>query len=191
MNTFDFDKTLFYPDSSFTFAMWYYRRHPLVALICLPLTLFWGILYKLKLAGKEELKEHIYFYLRFVKDIDGEVRKFWWLYGGRIAKWYLDIRQSDDVVISASPEFFLQPIADTLGFTLIATRMDKHTGKITGLNCERGEKIRRFLEVFPEGHSECFYSDSMKDAPMAEFSDRAYMIVNKGQTPVPWPKSGA
>ena len=34
---------------------------------------------------------------------------------------------------------------------------------------------------------ENFYSDSLTDTPLAKLADKAYLIVDKGQTPVPWP----
>lgn len=36
MNVYDFDKTIFYPDSSVTFVKWEMKRHPLIFLRCLP-----------------------------------------------------------------------------------------------------------------------------------------------------------
>ena len=76
-----------------------------------------------------------------------------------------------------------------LGVGLIATPMDKHTGKILGENCHDTEKVRRFQEQYPGEHTECFYSDSLSDTPMAELADRAF-LVTKGKLS-PWPgKSG-
>ena len=66
--------------------------------------------------------------------------------------------------------------------------MDKHTAKIDGLNCHGKEKVRRFYKEFPEDTVvENFYSDSLTDTPLAKLADKAYLIVDKGQTPVPWP----
>ena len=79
-------------------------------------------------------------------------------------------------------------MTDRLGIRLIATNMDKHTAKIDGLNCHSDEKVRRFYKEFPEDTVvENFYSDSLSDTPLAKLADKAYLIVDKGQTPVPWP----
>ena len=63
--------------------------------------------------------------------------------------------------------------------------MDKKTGKIIGNNCHDKEKVRRFYERFPDGHTENFYSDSLSDTPMAEIADNAF-LVKKGVLS-PWP----
>ena len=60
MNTYDFDKTIFYPDSSVTFVRWYMRRHPFALLCWLPRMAVIGLAYLLKLIPKEKLKENIF-----------------------------------------------------------------------------------------------------------------------------------
>lgn len=45
MNTYDFDKTIFYPDSSVTFVRWYMRRHPFALLCWLPRMAVIGLAY--------------------------------------------------------------------------------------------------------------------------------------------------
>ena len=79
-------------------------------------------------------------------------------------------------------------MTDRLGIELIASPMDKHTAKMHGKNCFGEEKVRRFYEAHPGAVTEAFYSDSLSDAPMARIAQRAYLIVDKGQTPVPWPE---
>ena len=54
MNVYDFDKTIFYPDSSVTFVKWEMKRHPLIFLRCLPVALWHGLLYLLKIMSKEQ-----------------------------------------------------------------------------------------------------------------------------------------
>ena len=58
MNTYDFDKTIFYPDSSVTFVRWYMRRHPFALLCWLPRMAVIGLAYLLNLIPKEKLKEN-------------------------------------------------------------------------------------------------------------------------------------
>lgn len=187
MNTYDFDKTIFYPDSSATFVKWSLRRHPLLLLIWAPGAALYGLLYVLKLTGKEKLKEHLFSFIRHLTDIDAELELFWDEHQSQIGKWYLEQKKPDDLVISASPEFVVKPMTDRLGVRLMGTPMDKRTAKISGKNCYGDEKVRRFYEAYPNGHTEAFYSDSLSDAPMAEIADKAFLIINEGQTPVPWP----
>ena len=159
----------------------------MLLIMWLPGAVLYGILYALKLTGKERLKEHLFSFIRHLPDVDAELEQFWDEHNGQIGKWYLDRKKPDDLVISASPEFVVKPMTARLGITLIGTPMDKPTAKINGKNCWGSEKVRRFYEAFPNGHTEAFYSDSMSDTPMAEIADSAYLIINKGQTPVPWP----
>lgn len=188
MNTFDFDKTIFYPDSSATFIRWYLHKHPLKLLWWVPKTLAAYLLFKLHIIPKEKFKSCGFSFIRKIDDIDALMNEFWDEHEGRIAKWYLDIRRPDDLIISASPEFVVKPMADRLGVELIATPMDKRTAYLEpGKNCYGEEKVRKFYELHPDTVTEAFYSDSFSDAPMARIAQSAYLIVNKGQTPVPWP----
>ena len=94
-------------------------------------------------------------------------------------------KREDDLIISASPEFLLRPIADSLGVRLIATPMDRHTGKILGKNCHDYEKTTRYYAAFPTKKPERFYSDSLSDTPMARLAKEAF-LVHKGEI-APWP----
>ena len=90
------------------------------------------------------------------------------------------------MIISASPEFLLQPMTDRLGVRLIATRMNPYSGQIKGRNCHDEEKVRRFLELYPADSIDCFYSDSLCDSPMAALAKKAF-LVDDGEL-YPWPE---
>ena len=123
--------------------------------------------------------------------MDGIVEDFWEEEFERgIADWYLRQKQPDDLIISASPEFLVRPAAERLGVRLIATRMDRHTGRILGKNCRDHEKVTRFLREYPGETVDEFYSDSLSDAPMAKLADRAFIAIGRDD-PVPWPDMGA
>ena len=185
MNAYDFDKTIFNPDSSYLFTMYCIGKHPVAVIKNLPFLIFRGLKYLFKKTDFKSLKESSFGFLRFVKDIDRDVEDFWLKRRSRIEPWYLKQKKSDDIIISASPEFMLRPVADYLGVELIATRMDKKTGKISGKNCHDAEKVIRLHEIHPEAAVDNFYSDSLADTPMAEIADKAF-IVNKDNLK-PWP----
>ena len=185
MNTYDFDKTIFYPDSSYCFYLYCLRHYPGAMVKTLPRSVVSGLRYAAGKGNAKALEEQLFSFLPKLPDVDGAVKDFWDENRQRLAKWYLRQKRGDDVIISASPEFLLRPICDELGVRLIGTRMDKHTGKISGENCHDKEKVRRFYECYPDGHSDEFYSDSMSDLPMAEISDRAFML--KKHVISPWP----
>ena len=189
MNTYDFDQTIYEPDSSFSFFLYCMKKYPAAVLRTMPKTFALAAAYALRKIGTKRLKEQLFSFLRYIPDVDAAVADFWDEHRSGIGQWYLDQKKEDDVIISASPYFLLRPIAKELGVGLIATPMDKHTGKILGENCHDTEKVRRFREQYPLAHTECFYSDSLSDTPMAELADRAF-LVSKGKLS-PWPgKSG-
>ena len=186
MNTYDFDKTIFYPDSSACFYRYCLRRYPAAVLKTAPKSIAMGLRYRFGKINARELKQQLFSFLPVLPDIDAAVADFWSRNEFRLADWYLKQKRSDDLIISASPRFLLAPICDKLGVELIATEMDRHTGIILGENCHDTAKVRRFYERDPEGHTEAFYSDSLSDSPMAEIADRAF-LVKKGKLR-PWPE---
>ncbi len=185
MNVFDFDKTIYDGDSTADFFRFCLRRQPGLSRF-LP-RIVWGFsLYFLGVWDKTRAKQNFYRFLRAVPDVDGCVSAFWESYLCRIKSWYPAMQRGDDVIISASPEFLLAPACRRLGIPVcMASRVDRHTGAYTGVNCHGEEKVRRFYERFPEGRIEAFYSDSLSDAPLARLADRACLV--RGDALLPWP----
>ena len=136
---------------------------------------------------KTKFKQRFYKFFTSVKDIDKTVEEFWAEHKKNIKPFYADTQKEDDVIISASPYFLLEPIIKELGIKhLMASNVDRYTGVYDGINCHGKEKVRRFYEVFPEGEIDDFYSDSLSDSPLAEISKRAYLV--KDFDLLPWPE---
>ncbi len=186
MNVYDFDKTVFYPDSSCCFFLFCLRHYPRAVLHALPSAGATGARWLLKSAETKELKEKLFSFLPYLDNVDQIVHDFWEKYRSHIAPWYLNQRRDDDLIISASPDFLLRPVANELGVGLIATQMDRYTGRILGNNCHDVEKICRFLKEYPDGRVDAFYSDSLSDSPMAWFASEAW-LVEDGKDLCPWP----
>ena len=185
MNTYDFDQTIYEPDSSYSFYLFCLKNYPSAVLRTLPKTLAFAAAYGLKRIKTKRLKEQLFSFLRYLPDVDAAVADVWDEHRSGIGQWYLDQKKEDDVIISASPYFLLRPVARELGVGLIATPMAKHTGKIQGENCHDREKVRRFYEQFPGAVTEAFYSDSLSDSPMAEIAREAYLVEK--EIVKPWP----
>ena len=185
MNVYDFDKTIFYPDSSVTFLRYLFRRNHM-AFVNNAEEIALGIWESIKSGDPTRLKEAVFSVIAYIPDIDSQVEQFWEDNFKRLQGWYLKQRNSGDVVVSAGPEFLLKPLADMLGFELIATPMDKYTGRITGINNKGEEKVRRFKEKFGDTVIDEFYSDSLSDMPMAKISRKAFMVKNGSISK--WPK---
>jgi len=73
--------------------------------------------------------------------------------------------------------------AQKLGVRLLASRVDKHTGKTDGENCHGAEKVRRLHEAYPNVEIAEFYSDSRSDSPLAELAEHAYLVHGQARTP--------
>lgn len=186
MNVYDFDQTVFQPDSSYCFVMYCLRHYPRAVLHCLPGVSYTGIQALRKQAETKELKEQVFSFLPRLDDVQRIVEEFWNAHRQNLEPWYLAQKREDDLIVSASPDFLLRPICEELGVSLIATPMNPYTGKIHGLNCHDEEKVRRFRLEVREGHIENFYSDSLSDSPLAKLADRAW-LVKKGKLS-PWPE---
>ncbi len=185
MNVYDFDQTIFEPDSSYAFVLYCLRHYPRAVSRALPRAGLMGALRLLKLRDTRALKEEVFSFLPLLDDVDRIVEEFWAENISGVSAWYLAQKQEDDLILSASPAFLLQPVADWLGVRLIATPMDKHTGKIIGKNCHDYEKVTRFYAAFPNVRPARFYSDSLSDAPMARIAEEAF-LVKHGEC-LPWP----
>lgn len=183
MNVYDFDNTIYDGDSTVDFYLFCLKRHKKI-LLCLPsLLCAFVTYYVLKIGTKTQFKEKMYRFLRHC-DTDRDVADFWDKYKKNIKSFYIAQKKVDDVIISASPQFLLQPLGDELGYTVIASKVDKHSGKYDGKNCYYDEKVRRFTESFPNGHIDNFYSDHYSDEPLAKISDRAFIV--DGEKIIPW-----
>ncbi|MCI8932891.1 MAG: phosphoserine phosphatase [Clostridiaceae bacterium] len=181
---YDFDKTVYQGDSSTHFTLWCLARYPKTWLR-LPEMGWYSLLFALKLCPKTRFKSHLFSYLRHVPAIDQAVEAFWREKSKRLKSWYLAKDHSRDVIVSASPEFLLEPICRQLQvFQLIGTRMDKTAGKITGENCWGAEKVKRLKAWRPDCRLLEFYSDSRSDDPLAQLADQAFLVT--GDQLQPW-----
>ena len=84
------------------------------------------------------------------------------------------------VVVSASPENWLQHWTRPNGLLLIGTLLQvsdgRMTGRIEGKNCHGTEKVRRIREKYPAEHTEIIaaYGDTKGDLPMLEMAQKRH-----------------
>ncbi len=180
MNVYDFDRTLFPGDSSIHFWAFAKNKYPKI-LIHSPGSILKLFFYNLNMCNWAQLMEKFFKFLNFVPNPEKTIEEFWDANENKIFPWYDEVKKEDDVIISASPEFLIEPIAKRLGVRCIATDMDISTYKINGVDCSGEEKLRRFLVEYPNEEIECFYSDSYNDTPLARYAKKAYMITKKGE----------
>ena len=179
INAYDFDGTIYDGDSSVDFYFFCLKKNKKV-LKQLPIQLFGAILYLFRIIDKTSFKEKVFSFLKQIDNVDSYVEEFWKTHKKNIYPWYLKQKKETDVIISASPEFLLKPLEKKFKFEVIASKVDKKTGKFLRKNCHDYEKITRYEEKSSKKIKK-FYSDSIKsDRPMLEYADEAYLI-KKGQ----------
>lgn len=181
MKVYDFDGTIYKDDSTKKFYFFCLRRN-LVVLKALPTQISAIIKYLLGRLSKEEAKEKVYTFLRYLDNPDDLAIQFWDKEKNRIAKWYLQSKEESDVIISASPEFLLKPIVEILGCFLIASKVDADNGKLLSKNCFGEEKVIRFKMIYGNKQIEEFYTDSESDLPLAMLAQKAYLVKKEKVT---------
>ena len=186
MNIYDFDGTLYAGDSTVDFLKYSFKKHPALLRFLPAMGIAALKHYGFHCIDKTAMKET--FYRLFTGfDAEAELEEFWDIQQKNISPWYPGKQQKeDDIIISASPEFLLQPICRRLGIRhLMASRVDSRTGKYTGKNCHGPDKVLRLREELGISHCDRFYSDALSDQPMAEIADSAYLVKKDG-TIVDW-----
>lgn len=184
MNAYDFDKTIYKNDSSTDFLIFCIFRHP-KALSRVPSIITGYVKYFiLKKGRKEDFKEKAFSVVKYC-DLEKDIADFWRKNKKKIKDFYLKQKKEDDVIISASPRFLLEPMCNALGIKhLICTEVDSKSGKFSSPNCWGDEKVVRFKKEFNDAQVEEFYSDSLSDTPMAELANAAFLV--KGERLLPW-----
>ncbi len=184
INVYDFDNTIYRGDSSFDFFRHCAAKYPRVLLCAVgSLPRFLGM--ALGLTEKTRAKERFYRYLRHVPEVTEEVDRFWLTHDKNLKDWYFAQKKTDDLVISASPVFLLEPLMRRLNLRFIASRVDPKTGLYDGANCHGEEKVRRMRELYPDVQIDLFYSDSLNDTPLARIAQEAFMVKGDERTAFP------
>lgn len=175
VNVFDFDGTIYDGDSTVDFLIYILCRN-IRAWKSLPEIIWKTIQYKLGRVSLNAYKEKFYSFIKYIDSLDDEVDRFWQIKQKKIKHWYIEMKKNTDVIISASPQWLLEPIAKRLEVELIASLVDPKTGKLLSENCKGQEKVRRFASIYGKECIDKFYSDSKSDLPMAKLAKEAYIV---------------
>lgn len=187
MNVYDFDETIYDGDSTRDFVLFLLKRQPSL-LRHLPQQFAALTRYASGELSKTQFKESYYYMFKNVKGMDEKLQEFWARHIHRVKPFYHEQKRPDDLIISASPAFLLEPACARLGVThLIASDVDATCGLYAGENCYGSEKVHRFLAAgYDPDAVESFYSDSCSDFPLAELAESAYIV--RGDIIGPWEK---
>lgn len=186
---FDLDGTLTRGDTFSDLVLHTFGYPKLVAGLVINSPIF--LKYLLGIASTQTAKEAMFaYYFKGwrVEDFDGRCRTYSQSRLPRLMKeealsrcdWHR--RQGHRLVcVSASIKNWIAPWALDHGFTqVIATEVETDggvvTGRFKGTNCKGPEKVRRFLELFPERdrYTLFAYGDSRGDEALLSFADHAY-----------------
>lgn len=103
----------------------------------------------------------------------------------RKINWHLDLGHKV-VIVSASPELWIQPISMRLGLSFIATKLElcngTLTGRLDGKNCVGAEKVSRIKKEYDLSQfSSIFaYGDSAGDYELLRLAvNNGYRVFNK------------
>ena len=173
---YDFDGTIYDGDSSVDFFKFCLKKDKSIYKM-LPKLGIKFLAYKSKNITDTELKEFIFSFLKNFKNVDEIVKEFWKTHEFKIKSFYLEKNHDQDIIISASPEFLLKPICIKLKVKdLIASDVNKKTGKFNKPN-NRGEtKVKVFYEKYPNAEVLEMYSDSLHDKPLLDLAKKSYFV---------------
>ena len=190
MNVYDFDGTIFSSDCSIGFAVWCMNRHPKLWFTFFPKAI-WNLLLTQKGKMPDYLMRRKFFsFLTMIDDFDVQIERYWNKNEKKIAAWYLAQKKPDDLIISASPDCIIEPIAKRLGVNFMATEFDREYGVFLNNMMYAKEKAKYIIDRgFPL--IENFYSDSLSDTPLALCAEKAHLVSNRARTVADWPDLNA
>lgn len=178
MNVYDFDGTIYNGDSGVDFIKFALKKKKFLVvkyLLCSPL---YVIKYVFKELTFSEMKEKLFSFVKKIDKLDEFTEEFAQIHKKNIKKYYLNTRKADDLVVSASLDFYLIPLCNAIGISnVICTRYDTCNGKIIGENCKGAEKVKRFEEEYGENAViENAYGDSINDVPIIKRGLKGYVV---------------
>lgn len=173
---YDFDGTVYKGDSSVDFYKYCFKKNKKIIKYW-PKQIWYAFLYIVGIKTKTEMKQTFF---SFLKDIDTQkmVTSFWKEHEENLKGWYLQKKHQKDIIISASPEFLLEPVCKKIGVQeLIASKVDCKTGKFLTENCFGEEKVNRLREWNKDIVISEMYTDSTSDEPMVKLAKQGYMVI--------------
>ena len=192
MNVYDFDETIYNGESSVEFIFFILKKD-LSILKFLPQIIKAIILYKReKLSFEDFFRKNGNMLMKYCStcklDFPALVSDFWDRNLHKIKAFYYSKRSEDDVIITASPSFMMDDIAERMNWkNLICTEFDISTGEVKRA-CFRQGKVPMFLERYPDGVIDEFYTDSMNDEFLFPYSKKVFIVkkdeINEFSSPL-------
>ena len=177
LELYDFDGTIYDGDSGVDIILFAIKKKPKLIFHFIG-SLGIVLLYLLKLKKKEQMKNKLFSFLKEFPDTDKFVEEFWNTHEYKIKDfWKSKKSHKNDIIISASGRFWLQPIADKYKVKdLFATDINPKTGKVSGNNCHGKEKVKLFRKKYPDVEILKMYTDSVNDLPLIEVANEGILV---------------
>lgn len=188
MNVYDFDNTIYDGESMLDLFLFYLKKKPSL-LKMLPKVLKGFAKYK---RGLISIDEMLNFYVPLVEkiaagliDFDNDPVAFWDSHMHKIKPFYTQQQKSDDLIITASPDYHIKEICKRLGINqYLASVINPETKKIESV-CLKNNKVKAFFENYPDCEIENFYTDSPEnDKPLMDIAKHAFVIKRNKITQV-------
>ena len=184
MNVYDFDGTIYNGDSGVDFVKFAFAKKPLLVFSHLFKCIGPVIKYKLGKTDFKTAKSKVFSFVGKIENLEEMTEAFAKKNKHKIKDYYPGNRKEDDIVISASLDFYLVPLCKEIGLNnVMCTKYDVKNGVIIGENCKGPEKVRRFEEVYgADAIIENAYGDSNGDIQLLNRAQKGFMIKKQEVT---------
>lgn len=178
MNAYDFDGTIYDGDSGVDFIKYIFFKKPFFMTWHMCKSSIHFAKYKLKKITFREMKEALFSFVSSIDNLDKYTKDFAKKHKNKLKEYYKETRREDDLIISASLDFYLLPLCKEIGIEkVMCTNYDIKNKKFLTENCKGEEKVKRFnLEYGENAVIEKAYGDSKADIPLLKRAVKGYLI---------------
>lgn len=180
MNVYDFDNTIYHGESGVDLFKYFLKRDP-----ALVKKLPWAIRlitdYKLTTMTMDDVI-HKYagvlekYGREKIGDLDELAVDFWDKHSYKVKPMYFQMRQDDDVIISACLDFILKEICERLNIkNYIGSEVDAETKSLISF-CYKDNKVKAFRKHYPGQEIDNLYTDSFNDQPLMDIAKNVYLV---------------
>ncbi len=184
MNAYDFDGTIYDGDSGIDFVMYVFSKKPFFVIGHMIKSIGSVIGYKFGKVDFKTAKSKVFAFVGNVDNLDELIEGFANKNKNKLKDYYHTNRKDDDLIISASLDFYLKPLCEKIGLkNVICTEYDIKSGVILNENCKGEEKVKRFEAIYgKDAIIENAYGDSKGDIPLLKRAKNGYMIKKQKVT---------